>query len=94
MRKNILRFVSYIIVTSIVSMGVLKACNSKDIVKIKSVTTENDKTIIELTDKSFAIIENEEYHFQPVDMGDWDYEFNNKFELDKAMKTYIENCNN
>lgn len=52
----------------------------------------NDK-VYEFTDGSWFICNNaeNEYVFQPVELGDWDYEVKNKEELSKIMATYFIN---
>lgn len=50
----------------------------------------NDK-VYEFTDGSWFICNSaeNEYVFQPVELGDWDYELENKEELSKIMATYF-----
>lgn len=52
----------------------------------------NDK-VYEFTDGSWFICNNaeNEYIFQPIELGDWDYEVKNKEELSKIMATYFIN---
>lgn len=52
----------------------------------------NDK-VYEFIDGSWFICNNaeNEYVFQPVELGDWDYEVKNKEELSKIMATYFIN---
>ena len=52
----------------------------------------NDK-VYEFTDGSWFICDNaeNEYVFQPVELGDWDYEVKNREELSKVMATYFIN---
>lgn len=52
----------------------------------------NDK-VYEFTDGSWFICNNaeNEYVFQPVELGDWDYELDNQEQLGKIMATYFIN---
>ena len=52
----------------------------------------NDK-VYEFTDGSWFICDSaeNEYVFQPVELGDWDYELDNQEELGKIMATYFIN---
>lgn len=52
----------------------------------------NDK-VYEFTDGSWFICDNteNEYIFQPVELGDWDYELENQEQLGKIMATYFIN---
>lgn len=52
----------------------------------------NDK-VYKFTDGSWFICDNteNEYVFQPVELGDWDYEVENREELSKIMATYFIN---
>lgn len=52
----------------------------------------NDK-VYEFTDGSWFICNNaeNEYVFQPVELGDWDYELDNQEQLGKIMTTYFIN---
>ncbi len=52
----------------------------------------NDK-VYEFTDGSWFICDNteNEYVFQPVELGDWDYELENQEQLGKIMATYFIN---
>lgn len=51
------------------------------------------KNVYELKDKSWFLIdrENNEYVFQPVELGDWDYEVNSETELKNIIATYFIN---
>lgn len=48
-----------------------------------------------LTDGSWASIDQEKnvYEFQPIEMGDWSYNFDSLEKLENAMKTYMEGKN-
>ena len=52
----------------------------------------NDK-VYEFTDGSWFICDNaeNEYVFQPIELGDWDYELENQEQLEKIMATYFIN---
>lgn len=52
-----------------------------------------DYNVWEFTDGSWFICSDTEnmYVFQPVELGDWDYEVENKEELSKIMATYFIN---
>ena len=60
--------------------------------KFKITKTEYNK-VYELTDKSWFLIdrENNKYIFQPVELGDWDYELNSEKELKNIIATYFIN---
>ena len=60
--------------------------------KFEITKTEYNK-IYELTDKSWFLIdrENNKYIFQPVELGDWDYELNSEEELKNIIVTYFIN---
>lgn len=59
--------------------------------KVDLIESKDDKVVYTLSDGSFAIIKDGVYHFQPVNMGDYDYEFNNKKDWENCIKTYSEN---
>lgn len=60
--------------------------------KFEITKTEYNK-VYELTDKSWLLIdrENNKYIFQPVELGDWDYELNSEEELKNIIATYFIN---
>ena len=60
--------------------------------KFEITKTEYNK-VYELTDKSWFLIdrENNKYIFQPVELGDWDYELNSEEELRHIIVTYFIN---
>lgn len=60
--------------------------------KFEITKTEYNK-VYELTDKSWFLIdrENNKYIFQPVELGDWDYELNSEKELKNIIATYFIN---
>lgn len=56
---------------------------------------EDGDTVIELTDGSWYLFNptKGEYIFQPVAMGDWDYQVDSMEELKKVVQNYIEVSN-
>lgn len=60
-------------------------------VAVSDVTKEGNKTITEFSDGSWSVVNEKEgvYVFQPVDMGDWDYECKDNKELSKVIDTYL-----
>lgn len=60
--------------------------------KFEITKTEYNK-VYELTDKSWFLIdrENNKYIFQPIELGDWDYELNSEEELKNIIATYFIN---
>ena len=56
---------------------------------------EDGDMIIDLNDGSWICYnpEKEVYAFQPVNMGDWDYEFESADHLEKAVQTYMNIAN-
>lgn len=63
---------------------------SKNVFEIKE--TEYNK-VYELQDNSWFIIdrENDKFIFQPIELGDWDYELKSEDELEKILATYFIN---
>lgn len=57
------------------------------------ITKSEYKNVFYLKDNSWFILdrENQEYIFQPVELGDWDYELNTEKELKKILATYFIN---
>ena len=57
------------------------------------ITKAEYNKVYELTDKSWFLIdrENNKYIFQPVELGDWDYELNSEKELKNIIATYFIN---
>lgn len=51
------------------------------------------ENVYEFKDKTLFILdrENQEYIFQPVELGDWDYELDTEKELKKILATYFIN---
>lgn len=67
---------------------------SKNSNKNKFLIQETEyKNVYELEDKSWFLIdkENNKYIFQPVELGDWDYELNSEEELRDIIATYFIN---
>ncbi|HBF5205199.1 TPA: hypothetical protein KOQ11_004066, partial [Clostridioides difficile] len=70
--------------------------------KVKA--AELDNFYVETTDRVVEILEDESvvlydtkeqvYNFYPVCLGDWNYSFKNKKDLDRAVATYKELSNN
>ena len=56
---------------------------------------EDGGMIVDLNDGSWICYnpEKEVYAFQPVNMGDWDYEFESADHLEKAVQTYVNIAN-
>lgn len=50
---------------------------------------EKGEKYIELSDGSYYIYGNGNYIFQPVDLGDWDYELETYDDLMKVVNTYL-----
>ena len=52
---------------------------------------EDGDTVVELTDGSWAISNRKinNYVFQPVELGDWDYTVDNAEQLENLIKTYL-----
>ena len=68
-----------------------------NVVKVSKSWYQNDgDLIVDLNDGSWIAYNPSKdlYTFQPVNMGDWDYNFDNKEDLEKAVSTYIEVTNN
>ncbi|MGU9269824.1 hypothetical protein ACV3Z5_14080 [Clostridium perfringens] len=58
---------------------------------IKSTENSNGDTIINFTDGSYALYneEKKEYIFQHYELGDWDLELNSARELEMVIKTFL-----
>ena len=58
---------------------------------IKSIENSNGDTIINFTDGSYALYneEKKEYIFQHYELGDWDLELNSARELEMVIKTFL-----
>ena len=55
----------------------------------EDVYLDNGEKYIELSDGSYYIYGNGRYIFQPVDLGDWDYELETYDDLMKVVNTYL-----
>lgn len=55
----------------------------------EDVYLEKGEKYIELSDGSFYIYGNGNYMFQPVDLGDWDYEVETYEQLMNLVNTYL-----
>jgi len=79
-----------ILFTAILIISVIIQETNED--KFEITKTEYNK-VYELTDKSWFLIdrENNKYIFQPVELGDWDYELNSEEELRNIIATYFIN---
>ena len=100
MKKKILKgLLVSILVIGAFALGKINATNKK--IEVTDIITEstNDFKIEEgetgliLSNGSWASINELKgyYVFQPVELGDWSYEFDNLKDLKKCINTYIEN---
>lgn len=72
------------------------------VTKVKAAELDNfyiestDRVIEVLEDESIVLYDTKEqvYNFYPICMGDWNYSFKNKKDLDSAVATYKELSNN
>lgn len=86
-------FIAFIIISLVICLiiylGIIK--NNKD--DCIEITKSEYKNVFYLKDNSWFILdrENQEYIFQPVELGDWDYELNTEKELKKILATYFIN---
>ena len=61
-------------------------------VEVENISYESDGNIIvDFTNGSWCIVNQEKgiYKFQPTEMGDYDYTFNDLVTMQKAIKTYL-----
>lgn len=81
-----------------ISMGVKKQVNEVKVNRIieqplpeDNIYLEEGDVMIELTDGSFAIYNEEKqtYMFQPVELGDWDVPVETAQQLENCLKTYM-----
>lgn len=65
-------------------------------VAISNITKENNKVITDFTDGSWSVVNEKEgtFVFQPVDMGDWDYNCKDINQLNDVIGTYLNMKNN
>lgn len=86
-------FIAFIIISLVIGLiiylGIMKN-NKSDCIEF---TESEYKNVFYLKDNSWFILdrENQEYIFQPVELGDWDYELNTEKELKKILATYFIN---
>lgn len=86
-------FIAFIIISLVIGLiiylGIMKN-NKNDCIEF---TESEYKNVFYLKDNSWFILdrENQEYIFQPVELGDWDYELNTEKELKKILATYFIN---
>lgn len=91
-RFGIFCIIIFIILYSIILIISSTLCNSNNKNEFIIQKTEY-KNVYELEDKSWFLIdkENNKYIFQPVELGDWDYELNSEEELRDIIATYFIN---
>ena len=60
-------------------------------VVVSDVNREGNKVITDYSDGSWSVVNEKEgiYVFQPVDLGDWDYECKDMKELKNIISTYL-----
>lgn len=86
-------FIAFIIISLVIGLiiylGIMKN-NKNDCIEF---TESEYKNVFYLEDNSWFILdrENQEYIFQPVELGDWDYELDTEKELKKILATYFIN---
>ena len=82
-------FIIALFIMLLIIIGIVTNKNT-NIFEIKE--TEYNK-VYELKDKSWFIVdrENNNYIFQAVDLGDWDYQLSNETDLKKIIETYYIN---
>ena len=69
-----------------------EASQKSNKVEVKNITYEsNGDIIVDFTNGSWCIVNQEKgiYEFQPIEMGDYDYSFNDLVTMQKAIKTYL-----
>ena len=99
--KNILKG---LLLAGVLGMGILIGLNLKnekvEKIELKTIEYQSKENLyledgdiyFELTDGSWGIINknNNEYIFQPYQLGDWDYNLDNFDDYEKLIKTYME----
>ena len=62
-----------------------------DVQELDGFYLEDGDTLVVLTDESYVLMnrKNALYSFQPVDLGDWNYEVENEYQLENIIKTYL-----
>lgn len=91
-RFGVICIIIFIILYSIILIISITLCTSNNKNEFIIQKTEY-KNVYELEDKSWFLIdkENNKYIFQPVELGDWDYELNSEEELRNIIATYFIN---
>mgnify|MGYP003275941074 CR=1 FL=1 len=92
------KFVKSMTLIGIFVVGVFVGTHVKtnDKIEVKEIVTESREGLylecsekyVELTDGSFIIYGNGNYIFQPVDLGDWNYELESEEDLRNIVLTY------
>lgn len=92
MKKSILKIMVFYTIVLMVLLGIalIAKNNEKNIFEIKSTNYAN---VYDFQDGSWFILDrnNNEYVFQPMELGDWDITLNNEEELKKVLSTYFMN---
>lgn len=88
-----------LILVGALGLGILIGANINKVEKVEvsriltqsedGIYIEQGEQYIELSDGSWIIYGNGNYIFQPVDLGDWDYQVENEQQLENLVKTYI-----
>ncbi len=67
-----------------------------DVQEYEGFYLEDGDTLVMLSDDSFGIanLQKNTFSFQPVEMGDWDYELDNQKQFENIIKTYLSMKNN
>lgn len=92
--KEIKRISLIIFIILIITMTVvILIAQNNETNSIFSVSESEYKNVYFFQDNSWFIIdrENEEYIFQPIELGDWDIELNSEKDLKNIMATYFIN---
>lgn len=103
MMKNFKNVLMGMVIGGLLVIGVNNLQKVNEIKILREITQseegihlENGDKFTEFTDGSFCITneENGTYIFQPVDLGDWNYEVDNIKDLENIVKTYLNIKNN
>lgn len=92
--KEIKRISLIIFIILIITMTVvILIAQNNETNSIFSISESEYKNVYFFQDNSWFIIdrENEEYIFQPIELGDWDIELNSEKDLKNIMATYFIN---
>lgn len=94
--KNLVKGLIFV---GVLGLGILIGANINKVEKVEvsriltqsedGIYIEQGEQYIELSDGSWIIYGNGNYIFQPVDLGDWDYQVENEQQLENLVKTYI-----